>query len=149
MSDAEKIAPLLQIAGDPARLVAAQHTAAARLLAYDGEIFPQDACAITQSVLMQQAGIDVQDTYGALDMVRLLRDERGWTVVTNGEEQPGDIGTTCGPKPHHGVDHVYLVLKVLNADEMVIADNQAEMPHFRYISGFGGKSPTQFFLRAG
>jgi hypothetical protein len=31
---------------------------------------------------------------------------------------------------------------------MVIADNQATEPHFRYASGQGGKSPTKFFLRA-
>jgi hypothetical protein len=31
-------------------------------------------------------------------------------------------------------------LKVLNFDEMVIADNQALAPHFRYASGLGGKS---------
>jgi hypothetical protein len=31
---------------------------------------------------------------------------------------------------------------------MVIADNQDTVPHFRYASGKGGKSPTRFFLRA-
>jgi len=48
---------------------------------------------------------------------------------------------------HHGTDHVYVVLGDLNADEMVVADNQEPAPHFRFASG-KGKSPTTYFLRA-
>jgi hypothetical protein len=73
--------------------------------------------------------------------------QRGWTKVKPGQQEAGDIGSTCGPIPHHGYDHVYLVLKVLNSDEMVIADNQASHPHFRFATG-KGRTPTTFFLRA-
>ena len=39
------------------------------------------------------------------------------------------------------------MLKPVNTDEMIVADNQASAPHFRRASG-GEKSPTTFFLRA-
>lgn len=147
MSDTGHIAELISIGGDAAALIAAQHKAAQRLLKETGLVFPKDGCAITLSVLLQTAGIDVADTYGALDLVHVLK-HRGWQVVANGGQRPGDIGSTCGGEPHHGVDHVYLVLAAVNSDEMVIADNQVEHPHFRFVSGKGGKSPTRYFLRA-
>jgi hypothetical protein len=77
-----------------------------------------------------------------------LGSKRCWKRVAVGQQQNGDVGSTCGPTPDHGSDHIYLVLKVLNADEMVIADNQEPAPHFRYASGKGGKTPTKYFLRA-
>jgi hypothetical protein len=118
------------------------------LLAYDGEQFPSDGCAITLSVLLQQAGIQVPDTYQAFRLGQILMDDRGWSVIAVGTQAAGDIGSTCGSTPEHGSDHVYLDLKSVNADEMVIADNQCDVPHFRFASGSGGKTPTTFFLRA-
>lgn len=146
-ADGAGIAALLKLASDGSQLVAAQRVAAKRLLDFDGEIFPSDGCAITLSVILQDAGIAVADTYRAFDLGTLLK-KRGWQVIAVGKQQPGDVGSTCGPAPHHGTDHIYLVLKIVNADEMVIADNQAEAPHFRWASGKGGKTPTTFFLRA-
>ena len=146
-TDKNQIASLIAIGSDITKLNAAQATAAQRLLNYDGEIYPSDGCAITLSVLMQTAGIDVADTYMAFDLGNTLK-SRGWTMIQVGQQQAGDIGSTCGPEPHHGTDHIYLVLKPVNADEMLIADNQAQAPHFRWASGKGGKSPTTFFLRA-
>jgi Glycosyl hydrolase family 46 len=64
--DGRAIARLLTIASVPQTLQAAQAIAAQRLLAYDGEKYPQDGCAITLSVLMQQAGIAAPDTYMAI-----------------------------------------------------------------------------------
>lgn len=148
MSDKDRIATLISIASDGSRLQAAQHVAAQRLLAYDHEIYPSDGCAITLSVLLQEAGIDIPDTFGALDLARALKKDRGWQVIDNGSQQPGDVGTTCGKVPDHGSDHIYLTLKLVNSDEMVIADNQQPAPHFRWVSGKGGKTPTKYFLRA-
>ena len=148
MSDDQCIPNLIEIASDSYQLQTAQHVAAKKLLDYDGEIFPQDGCAITLSVLLQEAGIAVPDIYRAIDLGDQLKTERNWQVISIGEQQAGDVGSTCGVEPNHGSDHVYLVLKVLNSDEMVIADNQALTPHFRYVSGIGGKTPTKFFLRA-
>jgi hypothetical protein len=147
-SDGQYIPSLLKLASDPNQLVAAQQVAAKRLLNYDGELYPSDGCAITLSVLLQEAGIGVADTYLAFELGKLLKDGRGWQFISIGNQQPGDVGSTCGSTPHHGTDHIYLVLKIVNSDEMVVADNQAEAPHFRWASGKGGKSPTTFFLRA-
>jgi hypothetical protein len=147
-SDGQHVAALLTLASDASQLVAAQRVAAARLLRYDGEVYPADGCAITLSVLLQEAAIAVADTYLAFDLAGILKNDRGWQFIPVGEQQPGDVGSTCGSVPHHGTDHIYLVLKTVNSDEMVVADNQAETPHFRWASGKGGKSPTRFFLRA-
>jgi hypothetical protein len=145
--DAACIAGLLKIASNADQLVAAQHVAAKLLYEYDGEQYPSDGCAITLSVLLQQAGIAVANTYQAIKLGQILKDTRGWQPIAVGSQQAGDVGSTCGTVPHHGTDHIYLVLKTVNNDEMVIADNQAEAPHFRWASG-KGKSPTTFFLRA-
>ena len=146
MSDGQCIEALINVAADPAQLVAAQHDAAARLLKATGIPYPHDGCAITLSVLLQDAGIDVSDTYQALALGKVLK-ERGWDVIPVGSQRAGDVGSTCGPDPKPGYDHIYLVLKALSPDEMVIADNQAQNPHFRFASG-QGKTPTKFFLRA-
>ena len=147
MSDNDRIGTLLSIASDTNQLDAAQHIAAQRLYALDHEIYPADGCAIPLSVLMQEAGINVADVFMAFDLGNTLK-QRGWTVINVGNQKAGDVGSTCGDTPHHGVDHIYLVLRPVNADEMVIADNQDTKPHFRFASGAGGKSPTKFFLRA-
>ncbi len=146
MSDMNCIPDLIKRASDSEQLVAAQHLAAKRLLNFDEEVFPSDGCAITLSVLLQQCSIAVADVYKAIDLGDVLL-QRGWKKIAPGEQQPGDIGSTCGPTARHGNDHIYLVLKVLNSDEMVIADNQASQPHFRFATG-KGKTPTTFFLRA-
>jgi kumamolisin len=144
--DGSAIASLLKIASDPSQLQDAQAQAAKLLLAYDGEQYPSDGCAITLSVLLQVAGIDVADTFQAIILGKLLIG-RGWTQIAIGDQVAGDVGSTCGPTAHHGTDHIYLVLKAANSDEMVVADNQEPTPHFRFASG-QGKSPTRFFLRA-
>jgi hypothetical protein len=148
MSDSQFIPTLLQIASDAQQLITAQQTAAKRLLDYDNEVYPNDGCAITLSVLLQEAGINVADTYQAIVLGNTLKLKRKWQVIPVGQQKAGDVGSTCGTEPNHGSDHIYLVLKTLNDDEMVIADNQMTRPHFRYASGIGGKTPTTFFLRA-
>lgn len=147
MGDGSHVKELVRLASDGNLLVAAQHVAARRLLNYDGEIYPKDGCAITLSVLLQEASVPIENVYQALALGIALK-ARGWTPIAVGSQQTGDIGSTCGASAHHGWDHIYLVLKVVNADEMVIADNQQAKPHFRWASGKGGKTPTRFFLRA-
>ena len=147
MGDGQFIPSLVTLASNGNQLLAAQHVAADRLLKFDGEKFPSDGCAITLSVLMQDAGVGVKDTFQALALGNVLK-ERNWQLVPIGQQKSGDVGSTCGPTAHHGFDHIYLVLEVLNSDEMVIADNQEPKPHFRFASGKGGKTPTKFFLRA-
>ena len=147
MSDKDQIAQLISVASDAVRLQGVQRIAASKLLNYDGEVYPSDGCAITLSVLLQDSGIDVADTFMAFDLGNILK-EREWQMVAPGQQKPGDIGSTCGAEPAHGEDHIYLVLTAVNFDEMIIADNQDTHPHFRFVSGQGGKTPTRFFLRA-
>jgi hypothetical protein len=52
VSDKDQIDSLVALASDANQLQAAQHAAAQRLLNYDGEVYPQDGCAITLSVLL-------------------------------------------------------------------------------------------------
>lgn len=137
---------LVAVGSSAARLAQVQAIAARKLKGFDGEIYPHDGCAITLSCLMQAAGLDIPDTYQAFALGNLLK-QRGWQVIPVGEQRDGDVGSTCGSAPHHGTDHIYLVLEA-DGDQMMIADNQAKVPHVRFASGKGGKSPSQFFLRA-
>jgi len=101
------------------------------------------------SALLRQAGIDVKMTPGAGNLASLVK-ARGWTKIAVGKQQPGDIGVTFDNDPTPpGADHIYLVIKTLGADEMMIADNQrkTDATHSRFASG-KGKTPTEFFLRA-
>lgn len=148
MSDAQFIPALIALASNAANLLNVEHAAAKKILAFDGEVYPSDGCAITQSCLLQAAGIAVPDTYLALSFGIMLQKQREWKVIPVGSQVAGDIGSTCKASPDHGNDHVYLVLRAINVDEMVIADNQSSAPHFRYASGQGGKTPTTHFLRA-
>ena len=147
MSDSSKIDDAIRIGSHADTLQAVEHSAAAKLLRYDGEQYPHDGCAITLSTLLQEAGIDVPDTYQALALGNALI-KRGWSKIQVGQQKSGDIGSTCGNAPNHGSDHIFLVLKALGTSEMVIADNQAHAPHFRWANGKGGKTPARFFLRA-
>lgn len=147
MSDRDRIDGLVKLGSDAAALAHAERAAAKKLLAFDGEVYPADGCAITQSCLLQAAGIAIPDTYQALAFGNLL-EKRGWARIAVGAQKGGDIGSTCKARADHGNDHVYLVLRIVNDDEMVIADNQASQPHFRTASGNGGKTPTTHFLRA-
>lgn len=145
--DKARVSTLVQLGGAVSSLDSAQNRAAAELLAYDGEVYPQDGCAITLSVLLRDAGINVPPIYQAITLGQHLHNVRKWEAIPVGQQAPGDVGSTCGNEAHHGFDHIYLVLKKLNDDEMLIADNQSTQPHFRFASG-QGRTPTKFFLRA-
>ncbi|WP_343627924.1 hypothetical protein [Roseateles sp.] len=145
--DADRIAMLLSHATSAMELRAAQELAARKLLNNAGERYPADGCAITLSVLMQGAGFDMPDLYWAIEVAPYLVG-RGWIEVPVGSQRGGDVGSTCRESPHHGEDHVYLVIRAVNEDEMVVVDNQAAHPHFRWASGQGGKTPTTRFYRA-
>lgn len=146
--DKARIPNLVQIANDPTAYQKVQEEAAKELFKLADEDWPHDGCAINLSNLLQAAGIHVPDILQALALGKHLRDHRGWQVIPNGQQQPGDVGSTCGSTPNHGFDHIYLVLQRVDDDEIVIADNQKPKPHTRFVSGKGGKTPTKFFLRA-
>lgn len=89
-TDGSRIDKLLSIAGTAASLQNAQDIAAQRLKDYDGEIYPSDGCAITLSVLLQKSGIEVEDTFMAIDMCRVLKD-RGWERISIGDQRRGTL----------------------------------------------------------
>ena len=146
VTDKDHIKQLIQEASSVGQLQCVQGRAADKLLMYDGEKYPSDGCAITLSVLLQDAGIDVPDTFTAIELGKALSD-RGWQIIPPGRQKAGDIDSTCGSTPQHGSDHIYLVLSQLDDDEMIIVDNQWPTPHLRFVSG-QDKTPTTFFLRA-
>lgn len=147
MSDAAHIQKLVTLGSDLATLLQIEQEAARKLLAYTHQT--NNGCAITLSCLLQHAGINVADTYGAYALVNVLQD-RNWVAVPSNALQPGDVGTTChGKILHPGEDHVYLVLKQVSANEMVVADNERHYPHMRSVNGLGdGVTPSHLFLRA-
>jgi hypothetical protein len=119
--------------------------------------FPHNACAATQSAILIEAGLmDLDDPskpmkpiLGALALDNYLHNKRGWTRVPLGEQQVGDIGTTCGTSPHAGRDHVFMWWKINNTHEGLVIDNQSTKgPHVRRTDGQDGKSRTTYSLRA-
>lgn len=146
-ADRDRMIVLLGQVVDPDRLRASHEEAARRLLHDDGRVYPADGCAVMLSVLMQGAGMTVPDLYWALDVPPMLM-ARGWTEIPFGCQRGGDIGSTCGEAPRHGEDHVYVVVRAVNQDEMVVVDHQASYPHFRWASAAGGQTPTLRFFRA-
>lgn len=150
MSDAALIPSLIKLATDPVQFKAVCDISKDELFRYDGEHFPTNACAITLSNLMQRAGADIGDIFRAVTLGETLK-TRGWKVIKNGAQKPGDVGSTCGVKAAKN-DHIYLVVQSIDTDKMRIVDNQVAKPHYRCVSGkdcgYGEKTPTKFFLRA-
>ncbi|MCK5911474.1 MAG: SH3 domain-containing protein [Caulobacter sp.] len=145
-NDAQHIAKLLELGSTEAGLAAARETAKD---AWKGYL--TNGCAAHLSALLRAAGVDVRMELGAGNLAHILK-QRGWRRVDVGAQQPGDVGVTYDHDPTPpGADHIYLVIETHGADEMLIADNQnynANAPHKRFASGKGGKTPTEYFLRA-
>lgn len=145
IADAVHVPELVRQGSMAAGLKAARTTAKSALPQY-----PKNGCAAHLSALLQQAGIDIPMTFGAGKLVQRLKD-RGWARVERDFQVAGDVGVCFDNDPTPaGADHVYLVVETLGGDEMLIADNQraTDAPHRRFASGAGGKTPTEYFLRA-
>lgn len=145
VSDAVRIPQLIRQGSTAEGLKAARLEAARNLREY-----PHNGCAAHLSALLRQSGIDIAMTLGAGSLARKLA-QRGWSKISVGNQRAGDVGVTfdLDPTPP-GADHIYLVVGTRGDDEMQIADNQrmSNSPHERYASGRGGKTPTEYFLRA-
>lgn len=145
-NDAQHVEKLIELGSTKAGLAAARATAKDALSGY-----PTNGCAAHLSALLQAAGVKVRMELGAGNLAHLLK-KRGWQRIEVDDQKPGDIGVTYDKDPTPpGADHIYLVIEARGLDEMLIADNQnytADAPHTRYASGKGGKTPTEYFLRA-
>lgn len=144
-ADAVHVAELIRQGSTAAGLKAARTTAKAAWSRY-----PTNGCAAHLSALLQQAGIDFPMTLGAGKLAERLKN-RGWTRVDVGSQLAGDVGVCFDDDPTPASsDHVYLVIDRLGSDEMAVADNQrtTDATHSRFASGAGGKTPTEYFLRA-
>lgn len=144
------IPELIKIASSNSSLAQAQQIAAKALSDAGEPPFPHNACAATLSALLEMSGIDVPMTLGAGRLAYRLGGQinsRGWQHIPVGGQTPGDIGVTFDLGGNPGADHIYLVVKRINDDEMMIADNQAKTIHQRFALGHG-KTPTDYFLRA-
>jgi hypothetical protein len=145
MADATRIPALIQRGSTVAGLREAREEAEEAWHHY-----PTMGCAAHLSALLRQSWIDVRMTLGAGALARII-ERRGWERVPVGDQRPGDVGVTFDHDPTPpGADHVYLVIERLDEDEMTIADNQGlpDQTHSRFASGRGGKTPTEYFLRA-
>ena len=146
MSDAAKIPDLIQQGSTATGLKAARLKAKQNWTAY-----PSNGCAYHLSALLQNAGIAIATEGSAGQLAKKIK-QRGWTRIAVGQQAPGDVGVTYDHDPSPpGADHIYLVISVKpDGDEMVIADNQGtpDVTKTRYASGRGGKTPTEYFLRA-
>jgi hypothetical protein len=146
MSDAARIPALLQQGSTAAGLKAARLKAKQNWAAY-----PTNGCAYHLSALLQNAGIAIATEGSAGQLAKKIK-LRGWQKIALGEQSPGDVGVTFDHDPTPpGADHIYLVIAVhAGGDKMTIADNQGapDVIKTRYASGQGGKTPTEYFLRA-
>jgi hypothetical protein len=102
-----------------------------------------NACAATLSEFMNLSGIDVPITLGVEPLARRIAN-RGWDQVAVGSQQAGDVAVANGDV------HIFLVVQTIDNDVMVIADNQAPLPHRRKASGEPEHDYTAvaYFLRA-
>jgi len=146
--DGDHIQQLIANGSSASSLAQAQETAAAALPS-----FPHNGCAANLSALLIQSDIPVPMTLGAQALANVLKG-RGWDRIDIGNQAPGDVGVTLDETPPPGADHIYLVIKPIDNDEMVIADNQETTPHNRCASGKRatgedhGTTATEYFLRA-
>ena len=141
--DKDHIGKLVQEGSTQAGVQAAQRLA--KKLMQDNGYGPtlHNACAATLSEFMSSARIDVPLTLGAGKLADRIR-ARGWNQIGVGDQQAGDVAVAKNNV------HIFLVVRAIDGDTMIIADNQAPGPHRRKASGDPGlnHSPVAYFLRA-
>lgn len=115
-----------------------------------GKVTAKNACAATLTLFLKEAGFGVSGViYGAGKLARFIENDLGWRRIKVGAQQPGDVGVCYDHSSPAGSDHVFFVTERVDDDEMMIVDNQESLaPHRRFASGFGGKTPVEYFLTA-
>jgi hypothetical protein len=141
--DKDHIAKLVSLGSTFAGVKAAQERAA-QIMEQNGYGYTlTNACAATLSEFMNLAGINVPITLRVTNLARRVA-ARGWDIVAKGHQHPGDVAIAENDV------HIFLVVKTIDQDEMIIADNQAPGPHKRRVRGDPSlhHSPVSYFLRA-
>ncbi len=146
--DGAHLQDLIAIGADRTRCDAVRRKAFDAMIPIYGTSTPHNACACTLVMFLREAGIDIAMERGAGRLARILEKDRHWQRVKIGRQQAGDVAVTLDLTKPFGADHIFLVVDVLDADRMLIADNQGtHAPHERFASG-KGKTPVDYFLRA-
>ncbi|QND60148.1 hypothetical protein [Mesorhizobium huakuii] len=146
--DASKIAKLVSVASDPQKCEAIREQGKEAMIPIYGEATSHNACAATLCCFLNAADINVPMERGAGALAKYLEKTRGWARVKVGGQKPGDVAVCFDNTKPAGADHIYLVVKCLDSDEMLIADNQTNYcPRIRYASGHG-QTAVEYFLRA-
>jgi hypothetical protein len=117
--------------------------------------FPTNGCASLMSALLERAltAVGRPDDFAGfprvLDFGEALA-ARGWQRVPMGQEKAGDIAITKNDPRTGRPAHTFLLVRAVvgNPDVWTILDNQAADLHTRSLSGRGGKTPTDYFLRS-
>ena len=145
--DRDYIPQLFALGADAASIRRIQDLAALQMQQAGLGYTLHNACAATLSEFLITSGIAVPVTLGAGRLAQRLEQDRQWTRVNVGSQEPGDVAVTLDNTSPAGADHVFLVVERIDGDEMVIADNQAPEPHRRFASG-QHKTAVDYFLRA-
>jgi hypothetical protein len=113
-----------------------------------GKVTAKNACAATLSIFLREAGFPFKKIeFGAGNLAKYVEKTLKWRRLKVGQQQPGDIGVCYDQTSPAGADHVFFVTKRVDEDEMMIVDNQESYaPHPRFASGYGGKTPVEYFL---
>jgi hypothetical protein len=145
--DKDCIDTLIALGTDPSSIRRIQDLAAKEMQRAGLGYTLHNACAATLSEFLNVAGINVPITLGAGRLASRIENDRGWIRKGVGEQRAGDVAVTFDRTNPSGADHIFLVVERIDADEMIIADNQAKTRHARFASGHG-KTPVEYFLRA-
>jgi muramidase (phage lysozyme) len=147
--DAERVTKLVENASDPNWCEKVRERGRKAMIRIYGRETSKNACAATLCCFLNAGGIDVPMEYGAGKLARYLEKTRDWTRVKVGDQRAGDVAV-CYDKDKRtpGADHIFLVVKRIDQDEMLIADNQTDFsPHTRFASG-RRQTAVEYFLRA-
>ncbi|CAN7177373.1 hypothetical protein LJR009_000319 [Bosea sp. LjRoot9] len=144
-----RVQKLIEIGTDTKRCEELRYAGRKAMVAIYGQITAKNACAATLWVFLQEAGFPLKKIeYGAGNLAKYIEKTLKWRRVQVGQQQPGDVAVCRDDDPDPpGADHIFFLTKRVNADEMMIVDNQESFaPHTRFASGYGGKTPVEYFL---
>jgi hypothetical protein len=119
--DKDQVAEMVRKGSTAAGVVQIQTLAKADMQKAHYGFTLHNACAATLSEFMISSLINVPVTLGVTDLARRIA-ARGWVRINVGDQQAGDVAVAESDV------HIFLVLKAIDRDMMLIADNQRPYP---------------------